>query len=135
MNKLILVGNLVADPAQIITSNNKTFTEFRLAVNRKFSGPNGEKVTDFFKIKAFGKVGENCQKYLAKGRKAVVVGELQARTYDDKEGVTRMSLDVIADDVVFLSSAKEEPAEEPKPKQKKITEADFTDLTTDDIPF
>ena len=133
MNKLILVGNLVADPAQITTANNKTFTEFRIAVNRKFSGPNGEKVTDFFKIKAFGKTGENCQKYLAKGRKAVVVGELQARTYDDKEGMTRMSLDVVADDVVFLSSAKEE--QEPEKKQKPITAADFTDIQSEDIPF
>lgn len=133
MNKLYLIGNLTADPAQVITSNNKTFTKFRIAVNRRFTGANGEKVTDFFQITAFGKIGENCQKFLAKGRKVAVVGELQARTYDDKEGMTRMSLDVVADEVEFLTPKSEE--QEPEKKQKPITAADFTDIQSDDIPF
>lgn len=133
MQKMTLIGNLVADPAQVTTSNNKTFTKFRIAVNRRFTGANGEKVTDFFQITAFGKIGENCQKFLAKGRKVAIIGELQARTYEDSEGMTRMSLDVVADEVEFLTPKSE--AQEPEKKQKPITAADFTDIQSDDIPF
>ena len=132
MNKIILVGNLVADPAQVTTSNNKTFTKFRIAVNRRFSGANGEKVTDFFQITAFGKIGENCQKYLAKGRKVALVGELQARTYEDSEGLTRMSLDVVADEVEFLTPKSEAQEETKKPKKDEVS---FEDIQSDDIPF
>ena len=133
MNKLILIGNLVADPAQVTTSNNKTFTKFRIAVNRRFTGANGEKVTDFFQITAFGKIGENCQKFLAKGRKVAIIGELQARTYEDSEGMTRMALDVVADEVEFLTpkDAKETANLETKP----VTADDFQDIQSDDIPF
>ena len=133
MNKFIISGNLVADPAQVTTSNNKTFTKFRIAVNRRFTGANGEKVTDFFQITAFGKIGENCQKFLAKGRKVLVIGELHPDTYEDKEGMTRMSLDVVADEVEFLTPKSE--AQEPEKKQKPIKETDFTDIQSDDIPF
>lgn len=133
MQKLFLIGNLVADPAQVTTSNNKTFTKFRIAVNRRFSGANGEKVTDFFQITAFGKIGENCQKYLAKGRKVALIGELQARTYEDSEGLTRMSLDVVADEVEFLTPKSE--AQEETKKPKPVKETDFTDIQSDDIPF
>ena len=133
MQKMTLIGNLVADPAQVTTSNNKTFTKFRIAVNRRFTGANGEKVTDFFQITAFGKIGENCQKFLAKGRKVAIIGELQARTYEDSEGMTRMALDVVADEVEFLTpkDAKETANLETKP----VTADDFQDIQSDDIPF
>ena len=132
MQKLFLIGNLVADPAQVTTANGKTFTKFRIAVNRRFTGANGEKVTDFFQITAFGKVGENCQKYLAKGRKAAVVGELQGRTYEDGDGKTRMSLDVAADEVEFLTPKSEVQETVQKPKKDEVS---FEDIQSDDIPF
>ena len=126
---------MTADPALSTTANGKTMTRFRLAVNRRLSGQNGDKVTDFFRVTTFGKVAENCSKYLAKGRKCCVVGELHPDTYTDSEGMTRMALDVVADEVEFLSP-RQEQAEEPRPKAKeKYTEADFTDLQSDDIPF
>lgn len=131
MQKMFLIGNLTSDPALSATNNGKTVTRFRLAVNRRFSGQNGEKVTDFFRITTFGKMAENCSKYLAKGRKCCVVGELHPDTYTDNEGQTRMSLDVVADEVEFLSSKNDGPAEKPKP----VNEADFADIQSDDIPF
>ena len=76
-------------------------------------------------------LGENCAKYLAKGKKAAIVGELQARTYTAKDGTTRISLDVGADEVEFLS-----PKDEEKPRQ--MTPADpekFDDISSDDLPF
>ena len=134
MNKLVIVGNLTQDPLQKDFNGNKV-TEFSVAVDRKFK-VNGQKVTDFFRVKCWNKLSEFTYTYLAKGRKVLVIGELQARTYTDQEGMTRISLDVNADEVEFLGGKSEEAAtDQPKPKQKKITEADFTDIQTDDIPF
>ena len=133
MNKMFLIGNLTADPALSATANGKTMTRFRLAVNRRFSGQNGDKVTDFFRVTTFGKVAENCSKYLAKGRKCCVVGELHPDTYTDSEGMTRMALDVVADEVEFLTpkDAKETANFETKP----VTADDFQDIQSDDVPF
>lgn len=133
MNKMFLIGNLTADPALSTTANGKTMTRFRLAVNRRFNGQNGDKVTDFFHVTTFGKVAENCSKYLAKGRKCCVVGELHPDTYADSEGITRMALDVVADEVEFLTpkDAKETANLETKP----VTADDFQDIQSDDVPF
>lgn len=134
MNNITLIGNLTADPATSATSNGKTMTRFRLAVNRRFGGQNGEKVTDFFRITTFGKVAENCSKYLAKGYKCCVVGELHPDTYADSEGVTRMSLDVMADQIEFLTP-KSDGTKEPRHENKPITANDFQDIQSEDIPF
>ena len=131
MNKITLSGNLVADPLQY--GDDKKRTEFKIAVDRKRK-VNDQKVTDFFRIKAWGVIGENCFKYLAKGRKVLVVGELQGSMYTDREGQPRLALDVIAEDVEFLTPKSDQDPVPVKPK-KQITEADFTDLTTEDIPF
>ena len=131
MNKITLIGNLTSDPAQRDVGTKKV-TDFRIAVNRRFT-KNGEKVTDFFRIQAWNSLGDICMKFLAKGRKVAVVGELHADTYTHSEGMTRMSLDVSADEVEFLTPKSE--AQEPEKKQKPITAADFTDIQSDDIPF
>lgn len=133
MQKMFLIGNLTADPALSTTANGKTMTRFRLAVNRRFSAQNGDKVTDFFRVTTFGKVAENCSKYLAKGRKCCVIGELHPDTYTDSEGMTRMALDVVADEVEFLTpkDAKETANLETKP----VTADDFQDIQSDDVPF
>lgn len=111
----------------------KKLTEFRVAVDRKFK-VNGQKVTDFFRVKCWRQLAEFTYSYLAKGRKVLVIGELQAGTYTDQEGMTRMSLDIVADEVEFLTP-KSEQTEEPKPAKKNYTEKDFTDIQSDDIPF
>ena len=131
MNKIVLIGNLTADPTLRATQNGTSVCSFTLAVNRRFPGPDGQKQTDFFRILAWRGLADTCAKYLAKGRKAAVIGELQARTYEAKDGTTRLSLDVSADEVEFLS-----PKEEEKPRQ--MTPADpekFDDISSDDLPF
>jgi single-strand DNA-binding protein len=103
MNKITLIGNLTHDPEVRSTNSGVTVVTFTIAVNRKFSVPDGERPTDFFRINAWRQLGESCGRYLAKGRKVAVIGELQARTYEAKDGTTRMSLDVVADEIEFLS--------------------------------
>ena len=128
MNKITLIGNLTRDPEVRATSNGITVCTFTIAVNRRFANKDGEKETDFFRINAWRQLGEVCAQYLAKGRKVAVVGELQARTYESKDGETRMSLDVQADEVEFLTP-KNAVAEQ------SAEAAPMCDVNPDDCPF
>ena len=132
MNKITLIGNLTHDPEVRSTPNGVTVTSFTIAVDRKFKDQSGDKATDFFRINAWRSLGETCARWLSKGKKVAVVGELQARTYEAKDGTTRMSLDVQADEVEFLSSKQEKHDE---PKEEVADMQGFTDITSDDIPF
>ena len=136
MNRIILIGNVSTDPEQRTTTNGKSVCSFNLAVNRKFSNADGDRQTDFFRINAWGKLGDSCAKYLTKGRKVAVSGELQARMYDARNGQQRLSLDVQADEVEFLSpaeNAQTKPAKPSKPAQPD--EPDFSDIDAGDLPF
>ena len=135
MNKLTITGNLTSDPVQR-DYDGKKLTEFRVAVDRKFK-VNGQKVTDFFRVKCWRQNAEYTYNYGSKGRKVLVIGELQAGTYTDQEGMTRMSLDIVADEVEFLGGkSSDDQTQEQKPaKPKNYTEKDFTDIQSDDIPF
>lgn len=139
MNKITLIGNLTHDPEVRSTPNGVTVCTFTIAVNRRFAQQGGERVTDFFRINAWRQLGENCARYLAKGRKVAVVGELQARTYEGKDGATRMSLDVSADEVEFLTPrSQDEGSGYTAPRQNNAAPQDlagFTDIQSDDIPF
>ena len=103
MNKVFLIGNLTRDPELRTTASSKSVCSFSIAVNRAFSNQQGEKVTDFFNIIVWGKLGENCAKYLSKGRKVAVMGEIQNRSYE-KDGVKRTVTEIIASDVEFLTA-------------------------------
>lgn len=134
MQRIFIIGNLTADPVLRATPSGTSVCNFTLAVNRRFPGADGQKVTDFFNIVAWRGLADTCHKYLAKGRKAAVIGELQARTYTAKDGTTRMSLDVSADEVEFLSPKDEEKPADPR----QMTPADpekFDDISSDDLPF
>lgn len=137
MNKIMLIGNLTRDPELRSTSSGVTVCSFTIAVNRRFAQQGGERQTDFFRINAWRQLGETCARYLAKGRKVAVIGELQARTYQGNDGATRMSLDVSADEVEFLSPRQQEEGGAPAQRQNAAPPdlAGFTDIQADDIPF
>lgn len=144
MNKLFITGNLTADPEVRSTPSGTTVCTFTVAVNRRFAkGDSGERETDFFRVNAWRQLGENCGRYLAKGRKVAVVGELQARLYDAKNGEKRMSLDVNADEVEFLSPAgtSQDNGGYSQSSPRRNDDDDifgkdgFTDIQSDDIPF
>ena len=137
MNKITLIGNLTHDPEVRSTPNGVTVCSFTIAVNRRFaSGAGGERPTDFFRINAWRQLGDTCARFLSKGRKVAVIGELQARTYEAKDGTTRMSLDVQADEVAFLSPKQQEDGAAPARGGDSAQDlAGFTDIQSDDIPF
>ena len=139
MNKIVLIGNLTHDPETRSTASGVTVCSFTIAVNRRFASQGGEKQTDFFRINAWRQLGDVCSRYLAKGRKVAVVGELQARTYEAKDGTTRMSLDVAADEVEFLTPKSADDSgsgySAPRPQAPAQDLAGFTDINSDDLPF
>lgn len=132
MNKIFIVGNLTAAPEMRSTRTGDNVCSFNVAVDRRFDVR--EKKTDFFRVSAWRGLGENCHKYLDKGKKVAVVGELHANTYQDPNGNMRYSLDVKADDIEFLTPKS---ASAPAPEQKPADEfmSGFETLQNDDIPF
>jgi len=134
MNKLTIVGNLTRDPETRTVGSDHTVCSFTVAVNRrKREGHDQE--ADFFRVSAWDKLGDNCQRYLAKGRKVAVVGPVSVSSYEAKEGGTRFSLDVRADDVEFLSPKEQSDAAEPT---KKPVPDGFQEVSDDDfgsLPF
>lgn len=128
MNKQILIGNVCNDPETKSTPAGVTVTSFLVASDRRFKDAHGEKVTDFFRVQAWRQLGEVCGKYVKKGMKVGVIGELQARTYEAKDGTTRMSLDVNADEVEFMSRAEQPTAKPADPNT-------FEDISSKDLPF
>ncbi|MDO4567664.1 MAG: single-stranded DNA-binding protein [Clostridia bacterium] len=147
MNKVILIGNLTRDPELRTTTTNRSVCSFSIAVNRAYATQSGERLTDFFNIVVWGKVGENCARYLAKGRKVAVVGELQNRSYE-KDGVKRTITEIIASDVEFLTARDAQQADtvggapyspraaQPVMQGAQLPEPDgFTDLDDSELPF
>ena len=106
MNKLFIVGNLTRDPELRTTSSGISVCSFTVAVNRRRSAnsaANNQPDADFFRVSAWRQLGENCSRYLAKGRKVAVTGSVSVSTFQGQDGTTRASLEVNADDVEFLS--------------------------------
>lgn len=104
VNKVILVGNLGGDPELKHTPGGDPVCEFSLATNESWTDKSGQKQerTEWHSIVVWGKRGEVCAKYLAKGRQAYVEGRLRTRSWEDKEGNKRYKTEVVASDVQFL---------------------------------
>lgn len=137
MNKVILIGNLTRDPELSTTNSGTTVCKFGIAVNRTFVGKSGERETDFFNITVWGVMGENCHKYLRKGRKVGIVGRIELRNYET-DGVKKLACDIIASDVEFLSSPNEGGGQDyvsdaPAVPKKKVSE--LTPLEDEELPF
>src|ERR1700760_3683213 len=104
VNKVILVGNLGADPDMRYTPSGQGVCELRVATHESWNDKNGQRQerTEWHRIVLWGKRAEVCSKYLAKGRQVFVEGRIQTRSYDDKDGNKRYITEVIANDVVFI---------------------------------
>ena len=107
LNHIDIMGRLTRDPEMRRTGSGVAVTSFTLAVDRDF-GQNGEKETDFIDVTAWRNTAEFVSKYFTKGRMAVVSGRLQIRKWKDKDGNDRRSAEVVADNVYFGDSKKEE---------------------------
>ncbi len=131
MNKIVLIGNLTADPDYQVSASGVPLCRFNIAVNRRRGARSeGERDADFFRIVTFNKTAENCGSFLAKGRKVGVSGAVQINDYTDKEGNRRQSVEVIADEVEFLSPKGD--GDNPPPAKKTST---LEPVSDDTLPF
>ncbi len=103
MNKVFLVGNLTRDPELSVTPSGVAVCRFAIAVSRDYANADGTRETDFFNITVWRGRAENCGKYLKKGNKVAVVGSLQNRSYEDKDGIKRNVTDIVANEIEFLT--------------------------------
>lgn len=131
MNHLTIIGNVTRDPETRTTQAGKTVTTFTLAVNRRKTA--GQQEADFFRVSAWGQLGETCSKWLVKGRKVAVTGSVSATAYIAQDGKARASLEVLAQDVEFLSPA--EKAAEKAPETHGKAPDGYVDVTGEQLPF
>jgi len=132
LNRIILIGRLTKDPELRYTPNGVAVASFSLAVERARKNAKGEKETDFFEVVAWRQLGELCANYLSKGKLAAVDGELHMRTYESQDGQKRKAVEVVADNVRFLSPKDNNGAAPVGASHPLGHEIQFSD---DDIPF
>lgn len=134
MNKVFFIGNLTRDPELTETMSGVSVCRFSIAVNRNYTSGDGERQTDFFNCTAWRGLAETVAQYCSKGNKVAVTGSIQLRGYEDNQGIKRTAVDIIVQEVEFLTP-KTEQAEQPTPrnKGKKPTMKATDDYG--DIPF
>lgn len=140
LNKAILMGRLTRDPEMRYTQSNTPVTSFTLAVARDRKGANGEQQTDYIDCVAWGRQAEFVKQWFAKGMLAIVVGRIQSRNWEDRNGNKRTSIEINANEVLFGESKKDKAARKSGPDTPlfdlPVSDDDFTEL--DDmsgIPF
>ena len=130
MQSIHFIGRLSRDVDLKTTPNGVQVASFTVAVDRKQKSADGNKKTDFFNVNVWRGLADICSKYLSKGKKCYVRGELQMRTYTAKDGTTKVSLDVQADEVEFLS-----PKSESNEAQSGAEASGFENVDPESIPF
>lgn len=104
MNRVYLIGNLTRDPELSTTTSGISVCRMSIAVSRRFANAEGSRDVDFFNITAWRGTADNCAKFLKKGNKVAVSGSIQTRSYEKNDGTKGFSIDIVADEVEFLSS-------------------------------
>ena len=128
MNKVILIGRTTKEIVATQTNSGIDIANFTLAVQRKFRNADGEFETDFINCVAWRKTAELVGKYVKKGDRLGVVGELQTRSYEAQDGTRRYITEVLVNEIEFLTSKNER--QEPESKLEEID-----DYSKDDLPF
>ena len=133
MNKVILIGNLTRDPELTETPNGVSVCKFAIAVSRDYASSDGTRETDFFNITVWRGRAENCGKYWKKGNKVAVIGSLQTRSYEDKDGIKRNVIDVIANEVEFLTPKANQGEGEDMPVSNRRPQLE--EIDDNSLPF
>ncbi len=141
-NKVILVGNLVADPELKTTPTGTSVTRFSIAVNRRFTRAGEQPQTDFFNIVAWRQTAEFVARFFTKGRPILISGQLQNRNWTDNNGVKHYATEIIADECTFVDRKNDGPIGQSASANAAPTystptaDSGFEDLSADDeLPF
>lgn len=131
LNKVMIIGNLGADPEMRYTADGNALTNFRVAASRNYTTPDGERreETEWFSVVAWRKLAEQCSQFLQKGRRVYVEGRLRTRSWDTPDGQKRYRTEVVADRVLFL----DRPSGAPFPEEHE--EGAMIPGEPEEIPF
>ena len=138
VNKVILIGNLGKDPEVRFTANGRAMARFPIATSEVWNDAEGNRQerTEWHNIIVWGKQGESCGQYLAKGRQVFVEGSIRSRSYDDKNGNKRYVTEIVAQRVRFLGGGGgPRVAQETEPEPAAEPPAGQPPPLDDDIPF
>ena len=124
MNQVTIIGNLTKAPDMRQTTSGKNVCSLTIAVNRRYKGADGKTTADFFSVQAWEKLAELCARYLDKGSKVFISGELRNRSYEAKDGSKRTVTEIIANEVEFLTP-KAEPATPPVEEWEQVEDSDL----------
>ena len=130
MNQLNIIGGLTRDPESRTTQSGKQVCTFTVGVNRR----NDREKSDFFRVNAWGELGNNCARYLSKGKRVRVTGSVSLSTYTAQDGITRANLEVLAQDVEFLSPASQGQQNAPQ-AAKTDAQSGFVQVNGEELPF
>lgn len=133
MNKVVLIGRTTKEVDLRRTESGKAVASFTIAVDNRFVLKDGKPTTDFFNCVAWNNIAENMGKFVGKGSLIGVEGRLQTRNYDDKDGKKVYVTEVIADNVEFLQTKRDE--QEQTQQESSNTSNDDFNITEDDLPF
>jgi single-strand DNA-binding protein len=133
LNKVMVIGNLGADPEMRYMADGTALTSFRVAASRTYNGPDGERKeeTEWFSVVTWRKLAEQCSQFLQKGRRVYVEGHLRTRSWDTPDGQRRYRTEVVADKVLFLDRGPGAPYGDER--QEAVTAP--MDVEPEDIPF
>lgn len=134
VNKVILIGNLGADPEVRYSQSGTAIASFRMATTEIWKKQDGSKEdqTEWHRIVAFGRLGEICGEYLSKGSKVYIEGRLQTRKWDDRDGNTRYTTEIVAREMKMLSP---KGSSESNGAQYEETPPFPEPIMGDDVPF
>ncbi len=139
MNKVMLVGNICKNPEQRTTQSGIPVTSFTVAVNRRFKNADGTQQTDYINCVAWRSTAEFIGKYFSKGMKIGIVGSIQSRSYDDKDGNRRYVTEVVVDEAEFVTSKgdkqKRESYDQPQPDYDYAEDLEPLGDDTEGLPF
>lgn len=139
-NQVIILGNLTRDPELRYTPNGQAVTSFGVATNRTWKTTSGEikDQVEFHEVVAWGKLAEIITQYLSKGRKVMVVGRLQTRSWEAQDGSKRQKTEIIATDIKFVDRPKEGTPQEAEQKLEEVQDEGKNkeeEINIEDIPF
>ena len=131
LNKVMIIGNLGDDPEIRYTANANAVTNFTVATNREYTTGDGERrqETEWFRVVTWNRLAEICSRYLVKGRHVYVEGRLQTRSWEGRDGSTRYTTELIANEVKFLGSGSRQQGEALQDQEQ------FFPPEPDDLPF
>jgi single-strand DNA-binding protein len=137
LNRIMLIGNVGTDPEMRFTANGNPVTSFRVATSRSYTTSEGERrqETEWFTVVAWKKQAESCNQFLTKGQRVYVEGSVRQRAWEGRDGQKRVTVEVIANRVLFLDRQAVAPLPGEEIPVEAPVEAVEEEVEPEDLPF